>query len=155
MSGNLAGYANATAVRAALDKALSAVQSAGIGSVVQAFDAATAKTNVVQEWTAEQTFGETKSKEHEITGTTPEIDPANGPVQYWTLTGNSTPTGALESGQFVLLFITHGSYTINWASLVDQWAGGIAPVPSTTGWNVLMLIKRGTDVFGAEVGKFA
>jgi len=34
-----------------------------------------------------------------LTGTTPALEPANGTIQTWTLTANSTPTDSLVAGK--------------------------------------------------------
>jgi len=72
-----------------------------VGVDVQAFDADTAKLDVVQSFTAEQTFKEFVETQFNVTGTTPVLDPANGTFQFWTLTANSTPTEALADGQSI------------------------------------------------------
>ena len=40
--------------------------------------------------------------------TTPELDPANGTVQKWTLTGASTPTEVFADGESITLMIDDG-----------------------------------------------
>lgn len=89
-----------------------------------------------------------------ITGTTPALEPDNGTIQTWTLTGNSSPTDALASGQSMTLMINDGAdYTITWPSVV--WVGGTAPVLSATGQTVIELWKVGTVLYGALVGSVA
>ena len=87
-----------------------------------------------------------------ISGTTPAINPDNGMVQTWTLTGNSTPTDSLSSGQMVELHIDDGSgYTITW-TMVDEWIGGSAPTLDTTNTSVIFLEKIGSTVIGRDGG---
>lgn len=90
-----------------------------------------------------------------ITGTTPAISAANGTIQTWTLSANSTPTDSLLAGQSVVLHIDDGSdYTITWTSLVDEWKtnGGFPPVLNTTTDTVIVIWKVGTTVYAARVG---
>lgn len=91
-----------------------------------------------------------------ITGTTPVIDPANGSIQKWVLTGNSTPTSNLVANQSVLLKIDDGTaYTINWASVVTTWVGGTAPTLPTTGYAVIVIWKDGDATYGVKIGDVA
>ena len=91
-----------------------------------------------------------------VTGATPSLSPANGSIQTWTLTGNSTPTlGAWASGQSVTLMVDDGTaYSINWASMGVVWKtnGGTAPVLLTTGYTALALVKVGGTVYGWKAG---
>lgn len=90
-----------------------------------------------------------------ISGTTPAIDAANGTIQTWTLTANSTPTDSLSSGQSVVLHINDGTaYNITWTSLVDQWKtdSGASPSLNTSGETVVVVWKVGSTVYGARVG---
>lgn len=104
-----------------------------------------------QTWNGHQTFKEVSETVYTLTGTTPAIDPANGTVQNWTLTGNSSPTDGLTSGQFVLLMIEDGSaYTISWPTMT--WIGGLAPALDETNKNVIMLWKVGSALYGNFAG---
>ena len=88
-----------------------------------------------------------------VSGTTPAIDPANGGIQTWALSGNSTPTDSLGDGESVTLHIDDGTaYTITWTSLVDEWIGGTAPTLASTGYSVVELWKVNTTVYGAGLG---
>lgn len=91
-----------------------------------------------------------------ITGATPALSPANGSIQTWTLTGNSTPTlGAWASGQSVTLMVDDGTaYSINWASMGVVWKtnGGTAPVLLTAGYTALALVNVGGTVYGWKAG---
>lgn len=89
-----------------------------------------------------------------LTGTAPELEPDNGTIQAWTLTGNSTPTDGLSTGQSMTLMINDGTdYTITWPSVV--WVGGTAPVLAATGQTVVELWKVGSVLYGALVGSVA
>lgn len=99
--------------------------------------------------TLEQSLVETV---YALSGTTPSIDPANGTIQTWTLTGNSTPTSALTTGESLTLKILDGSgYTITW-SMVDEWLGGEEPVLSTTNSTWVVLFNVGGTVYGYLCG---
>ena len=91
-----------------------------------------------------------------VTGTTPALAPANGSIQTWTLTANSTPTsGTWNDGQSITLMIDDGSaFTINWSSLAVTWKtdGGIAPTLNLTGFTIITLVKVGSIIYGARVG---
>lgn len=89
-----------------------------------------------------------------LTGTTPVLEPNNGTIQTWTLTGASTPTDSLTAGQSLTLMINDGTnYTITWPSVV--WVGGTAPALAATGQTVIELWKVGAFLYGALVGSVA
>jgi len=91
-----------------------------------------------------------------VSGTTPALSPADGSIQTWTLSGNSTPTaGTWNAGQSITLMIDDGSaFTVTWTSLAVTWKtdGGVAPTLNTTGFTVITLWKVGTTIYGARVG---
>jgi hypothetical protein len=94
-----------------------------------------------------------------ITGTTPVLDPDNGTMQIWDLTGNSTPTINATSwtpGKSISLFIRDGNaHTINWSSLGvnTHWIGNTAPVLHTTQYTVIEMWRFTTaSIIGAYVG---
>ena len=88
-----------------------------------------------------------------ITGTTPALNPNNGTIQTWTLTGASTPTDAFIAGEAMTLMIDDGSgFTITWPSVVWETFGGVAPTLEATGFTVVVLWKVGTTLYGARVG---
>lgn len=122
-----------------------------IGSTIQAYDVDTAKLDVVQSFTAEQTFKELKATQYNLTGTV--IDPANGSIQYKTLTGNTTFTESLDDGQAVTLRIDDGSaYTITWPAIT--WKDATAPTLPTTGYAEINLEQMNGVVYGVHVGDF-
>lgn len=119
------------------------------GEVVE-FAAAAAKLNrvnpVIEGSITEEVFA--------LTGTAPVLEPDNGTIQTWALTGASTPTDSLSSGQSMTLMINDGTdYTITWPSVV--WVGGAAPVLAATGQTVIELWKVGAVLYGALVGSVA
>jgi len=88
-----------------------------------------------------------------ITGTTPALNPNNGTIQTWTLTGASTPTDAFIAGEAMTLMVDDGSaFTITWPSVTWKTDGGVAPTLNTTGFTVITLWKVGTTLYGARVG---
>ena len=88
-----------------------------------------------------------------LSGTTPALNPDNGSVQTWTLSGNSTPTDSLSSGEAITLMIDDGSaYTITWPTITWKTDGGSAPTLNTSGYTVIVLWKVSTTLYGARVG---
>jgi hypothetical protein len=133
---------------------------AAIGVTVQAYDADTAKLDVAQSFTAQQTFKELKDTVHTITdGAAFEIDPGNGSIQIVTLGANRTPAATnFEAGQVVLLGIDDGTaYTITWSTVNPTWVKvggtGSAPTLATTGYTWILLWKVSTTIYATEVGK--
>ena len=88
-----------------------------------------------------------------ISGTTPALNPANGSIQTWTLTGNSTPTDSVAAGQAITVMIDDGTaYTITWPSVTWVNNAKVAPTLATTGYTTVTLWKVGTTLYGAVVG---
>jgi len=88
-----------------------------------------------------------------ISGTTPALDPANGSIQTWTLTGNSTPTDSVAAGQAITVMIDDGTaYTITWPSVTWVNNAKVAPTLATTGYTTVTLWKVSTTLYGAVVG---
>lgn len=88
-----------------------------------------------------------------VTGTTPALEPANGSIQTWTLTANSTPTDSVATGEAITLMIDDGTaYTITWPTITWVNNGGAAPTLATTGYTVIALWKVSTTLYGALVG---
>jgi hypothetical protein len=86
-------------------------------------------------------------------GASVTIDPDNGTVQTWTLTGDhDTFSDGLTAGQSVLLMITAGSNTIDtWPTM--KWIGGSAPTLATgTDITCIELWKDSSNLYGAHVG---
>lgn len=95
--------------------------------------------------------GEIVEEVYTLSGTTPALDPANGTIQTWTLTGNSTPTDSLEDGESMTLLIDDGTaYTITWPTM--EWIGGSAPTLDTTNTTVVILWKTGSSLYGSSPG---
>jgi len=139
---------------------VAALTSSDIGSTVQGYDADTAKLDVAQSFTAQQTFKELKDTVHTISdGAGFEIDPANGSIQVVTLGANRTPAATnFEAGQTVLLGIDDGTaYTIDWSTVSPTWVkvggSGAAPTLATTGYTWVLLWKVSTTIYATEVGQ--
>jgi len=120
-----------------------------IGVTIQGYDVDTAKLDVVQSFTAQQTFKEYAETQYSLTGTV--IDPANGSLQYKTLSSNTTFTESLVDGQSVTLMIDDGTaYTITWPT--TTWVGGAAPTLPTTGYAVIELWQINAVLYGIQSG---
>jgi hypothetical protein len=78
------------------------------------------------------------------------LDPANGTIQTWTLGANRSPTDSFVAGQSMTLMVNDGAgYTITWPSVT--WVG-TPPVLATSGFNVIVLWKVSTTLYGRFVG---
>ena len=128
------------------------VATADIGSTVQAYDADTAKLDVAQTFTAQQTFGELKETVYTLSGTA--IDPANGSIQTKVLSASTTFTDSLEAGQTIVLMLEGGaSYTVTWPTITWVTSAGNA-APTLTAKDTLVLWKVSTTLYGAYVGSY-
>lgn len=88
-----------------------------------------------------------------LSGTTPALDPTNGTIQTWTLSGNSSPTDSLSSGESITLMINDGtSYTITWPTITWVNNLGVAPTLATSGYTTIIIWKVSTVLYGALVG---
>jgi hypothetical protein len=88
-----------------------------------------------------------------ITGTSPVLDPNNGSIQTWTLTGNSTPTENFVPGQSMTLMISDGTaFSITWPSVAWKSDGGFPPTLNLTTLTAIALWKVGLTLYGARVG---
>lgn len=129
--------------------------TAKIGVTVQGYDADTAKTDVAQTYTAQQTFGELKETVFTLgTSGTVALDPANGSIQVSVLTGNVTFTDSLEAGQSVVLHLEGGaSNTVTWPTITWVTGSGNA-APTLTAKDTLVLWKISSTLYGAYVGSY-
>ena len=88
-----------------------------------------------------------------LTGTTPALDPSNGSIQTWTLTGASTPTDSLSAGEAITLIVDDGTaYEITWPTTTWVNNAGAAPTLATDVPTVIALWKVSTTLYGALVG---
>lgn len=127
-----------------------------IGSDVQAYDADTAKTDVAQTFTAQQTFGEIKETVYTLaTSGSIALDPANGSVQVSVLTGNPTFTDSLESGQSVVLHLEAGaSNTVGWPTGTIWTTSSGNAAPTLTAKDVFVFWKVSSALYAAYVGSY-
>lgn len=88
---------------------------------------------------------------YNLTGT--DIDPANGSIQYKTLSANTTFTSSIAAGESVTLMIDDGSaYEVTWPTMTWVNNGGAAPTLATTGYTVVALWNVSSTLYGALVG---
>lgn len=89
-----------------------------------------------------------------LSGTTPAFSEANGSIQTWTLSGASTPTDSLTTGQSLILQITPGAYSITWPSVTwtKQGGSGAAPTLYSAGKTNVILWKVGSTLYGSHLG---
>lgn len=87
-----------------------------------------------------------------ITGATPALDPRNGTIQTWTLTGGSTPTDSLASGQSLLLEVNGAGFGITWPPIQWKTEEGNPPELASGVVVPIVLWKVGTTLRGARVG---
>lgn len=125
------------------------------GATVGAASHSTGKFTTLQATGALTLGAEVVETVYTVSGTTPALDPSNGTIQSWALTGNSTPTATFNDGESVTLRISDGTaYTITWTSILaaGAWAGGSAPTLATTGYTWVTLWKVGGSMYGAITG---
>jgi hypothetical protein len=122
-----------------------------IGSTVQAYDADIMTTDNAQVMTAQLTIDEFKETTYSLTGT--DIDPANGSIQYATLSANTTFTESLEDGQSVIVRLEGGAtYTVTYPTMTWIGSGGnVAPTLNGTK-DTIVFWKESSTLYGAYVG---
>lgn len=83
-----------------------------------------------------------------------EIDPANGTIQFKSLSAPVTLTETIAAGESVVLMIENGAtHTILWPTIT--WvtsAGNAAPTPTEK--DTFVLWKISTTLYGAYVGSY-
>lgn len=129
--------------RQAADASL-AQQIADINTVPQILENKTISEPVI--------LGSITESIYAITGTAPDITPANATIQTWTLTGNSAPIFSMEDGQSLIMMVADGTnYTITWPAAIS-WVGGSAPTLAASGQTVLVFWKVDSVIYGNRVG---
>ena len=84
-----------------------------------------------------------------VTGVNVTISASNGSIQTWNLTGNSTVTLSINSGQSILLGIDDGSaYTVTWPTIVWTNNSATAPTLDTSKLTWILIWKVGTVIYG-------
>lgn len=89
---------------------------------------------------------------YNLTGT--DINPANGTIQYKTLTGNTTFTESLANGQSVTLMLNPATFTVTWPTIT--WVGSkasTAPTLVASVYNCITLFQFGGVVYGKYEGR--
>jgi hypothetical protein len=143
-----------------------------IGTDIQAYDADTAKTDVANTWTANQTFADNQvirallkdtaeavNAIGAIGGGTQDIDYTLGQCVTATVDTSTTtftfsnPPASGRKGSFELHLTNGGSQTVNWPASVD-WAGATAPTLTSSGVDVLVFVTTdgGTTWLGFTAG---
>lgn len=100
-------------------------------------------------FTGHKTFTERSDTTFALAGIgTAAVDPANGHIQYATVTGALTITDSLTDGQAVRLVLTNGGSNVTWPAGI-VWMGGSAPTLQASGTDKVILTKIGTTLYGA------
>jgi hypothetical protein len=126
-------------------------------TVTQLFEGPTASDMIVDGMAVTSLVldGAVTEEEFTITGTTPEINPANGTQQVWTLTGASTPTFNFATGQSLSLMVDDGTAgTITWPA-GTKFVGGAAPVLATTGNSGMVIQNRAGTYYVTATGDYS
>ena len=92
-------------------------------------------------------IGSITEQVYNLTGTA--INPANGTIQYKTVSANTTFTETLTDGQSILLrLVSADSYTITFPTIT--WVGAVAP--TLTANCAIVLWKEQSTLYGSFVG---
>lgn len=82
------------------------------------------------------------------------LSATNGQIQTKTLSGNTTFTDSLSSGDAVVLMLEAGaSYTVTWPTMTWVTSAGNA-APTLTAKDALVFWKVSTTLYGAYVGSY-
>ena len=102
--------------------------------------------------TGEVTAANYSTEVYALTGT--EIDPANGGIQTKTLSGATTFTEVLSSGESVVLMIDGGdANVVTWPTITWVTSAGNA-APTLTANDTIVLWKVSTTLYGAYTGSY-
>lgn len=82
------------------------------------------------------------------------LDPANGGIQYVTLTQNVTFSESFSSGDAIMLRLAASNlYTITWPTTTWVTSSGNVP-PTMAGSDVVVFWKEGSTLYAAYVGSY-
>ena len=139
LSGSITGN-SATATKLATARTINGVSFDGTANITVSDDTKLTATNP-------SITGSITEQVYNLTGT--QINPANGTIQYKTVSVNTTFTETLTTGQSVLLrLINANSYTITLPTIT--WVGAV--VPTLTANCVIVLWKEQSTLYGSYVG---
>jgi hypothetical protein len=99
-----------------------------------------------------KTFGNYTETVYNLTGT--EIASTNGPIQYKTLSANTTFTETLTDGQSVVLMLNPSTFAVTWPSIT--WIGNVASTAPTlvaSVYNCITLFQITGTVYGKFEGR--
>ena len=139
--GNITGNA-ATATKLATARTINGVAFDGTSNITVSDSTKLTKANPL-------IMGSITEQVYNLTGTA--INPANGTIQYKTVSSNTTFTETLITGQSVILrLVDANSYTITFPTIT--WVGAVAP--TLTANCAIVVWKEQTTLYGAFVGSF-
>ena len=109
--------------------------------------------NVPDTFPTDVTFASgVKETKETLSGTSVNLDPSTGTIKLHTLTGNTTYTESLRSGEYVTLVIEVASYTITWPTMVWTNNGGAAPDLTVNDFTFVTIWKVGSVLYGSLIG---
>lgn len=133
---------SATTTKLKTPRTINGVAFDGSANITVSDDTKLTKTNP-------SIIGSITEQVYNLTGA--EINPANGTIQYKTISANTTFTETLISGQSVLLrLINANKYTITFPTIT--WVGAVTPVPVLTANCAIALWKEQSTLYGAYIG---
>ena len=82
------------------------------------------------------------------------LDPANGGIQTFVTSANTTFTDSLATGESITLMIRRASTSHTVTFPTTKWAGGVTPPVTTTSgkYSIVSLWKVGSDLYGSYGG---
>lgn len=109
--------------------------------------------NVPDTFPTDVTFASgVKETKETLSGTSVNLDPSTGTIKLHTLTGNTTYTESLRSGEYVTLVIESASYTVTWPTIIWTNNGGSAPDLTVNDYTFVTVWKVGSVLYGSLIG---
>lgn len=93
---------------------------------------------------------EIAEKKHTVTGTSPTLDPGNGPRQKWTLTANSSFSTSLADGESMTLIVSTAGFDLTFPTM--EWLGGVEPTLDASNPNWIVLTNESGTIVGSYAG---